>query len=99
MTDEDAGFRDVVGLAHEPAPEGGRPLLATAMRDGRRVAADTLVAARERARREIAALPPKCRALTDPAIPTVRFGEQLVRLREELATSRSSTRPTAPPRA
>ncbi len=72
---------DVIGLADEEVD--GRPLLVPAMRGGKRtgVALETLDAARERARREIEALPEGLRRLetADPAYP-VRVSD---RLREE----------------
>ncbi len=59
------------------------PLLVTVMEGGRRLHAESLAAARERARRELATLPPECRRLdATPCVP-VRFSTGLVRLREQ----------------
>jgi nicotinate phosphoribosyltransferase len=61
-----AAAGDVVGAAEEAI--AGRPLLTPVMRGGRRVERERLAAARERARREIAALPASCRSL-EPSDP------------------------------
>lgn len=82
---DDGGIEDIVGTADEPAPPGAEPLLVPVMQDGRRVASEALAAARERARRELAALPAAYRRLDAPAAPLVRFSERLEQLRTELA--------------
>jgi nicotinate phosphoribosyltransferase len=77
---EEAGrtVRDVLARAGEEGP--GRPLLGRVMAGGRLAdpAAVDLAASRERARREIAALPPRVRALApaDPPYP-VAISERL----------------------
>ena len=65
VCDADGRLRaDTIGLVDEPLP--GRPLLAPAMRAGRRLPMPTLGQARGHARREIASLPAECRRLRDP---------------------------------
>jgi len=60
---------DVIGATDEALD--GRALLVPVMHGGRRLEQETLGAARERARREIAALPASCRSLeaADPPYP------------------------------
>jgi len=76
--------RDVLGCADEQ--HGGRPLLVPVMKEGARLPAGRadLMAARERARREIAALPDRIRDLTpaDPPYPVER-STALLRSRAE----------------
>src|SRR5581483_650695 len=78
-------IEDWVALADEPGPPGAVPLLAEVMTEGRRTVAEPLAAARARAEREVAALPAAMRRLEAPATAEVRIGEQLVRLRQQLA--------------
>ncbi len=74
---------DLIALADESGPGEAVPLLVTVMEGGRRLHAESLAAARERARRELATLPPECRRLdATPCVP-VRFSTGLVRLREQ----------------
>ena len=55
---------DVLALAEESAPDGAVPLLAPALRDGRRIAPkEPLSAARARAKEGLASLPPALREL------------------------------------
>jgi len=71
VEEDGATVRDLIARADEEQP--GRPLLRTVMRDGRRLDADDadLAAARERAAREVAALPDTVRGLApaDPGYP------------------------------
>jgi len=55
---------DTIGLVDEPLP--GRPMLAPAMRGGRRLVQPTLAEIRARAQAEISTLPAECRRLRDP---------------------------------
>ena len=80
----DGRVEDCVTLADEPGPPGAEPLLAPVMVDGQRLAAEPLAAGRARALAEVAALPPAMRELEAPSTATVRFGEHLVRLRQQL---------------
>jgi len=74
---------DLITAANEPGD--GRPLLLPVMRGGRRLpeSRDTLENARERARRDVAELPARCRGLepADPPYPV----EVSLALREEQA--------------
>jgi nicotinate phosphoribosyltransferase len=82
-------LEDWLGGAGEPGPAGGRPLLVPVMAGGRRLApqapAAALAAARERARAELAALPPAACSLEASAAPAVRVTPALERLRARLA--------------
>ncbi len=78
-------LEDQVALANEPGPAGAEPLLHEAMRHGQRLLDEPLVAARERARRELVALPVASRALDARALSPVRFSERLRRLRDAVA--------------
>jgi nicotinate phosphoribosyltransferase len=75
---------DVIAKADER--HAGRGLLVPVMRSGRRVFDETLEAIRDRARREIAALPERCRALgpIDPPYP-VEVSSALSQEQERLA--------------
>lgn len=84
----DGEVEDWVTLADEEGPPGAEPLLVPVMADGRRLHHEPLATARERARQQRTALPASYRALRSPASATVRFGERLARLRDELATRR-----------
>lgn len=75
---------DVIQLEDEPAPEGGVPLLAPAMRDGEVVA--PLPSAQEIqtiAMGNLRALPERYRALRDPERYPVRKSEGILTMREE----------------
>jgi nicotinate phosphoribosyltransferase len=81
---------DVIGGADEALD--GRALLVPVMRGGRRLEQETLGAARERARREIAALPASCRSLEagDPPYPvaiSASLREQQTRLSAQIRVS------------
>jgi nicotinate phosphoribosyltransferase len=82
---EDGAPEDRIALAGEPGPAGARLLLATVMREGRRLGAEPLNAARERARRELVELPAAVRHLDSPSVVPIRFSERLTRLRDEVA--------------
>ncbi|MEZ5099034.1 MAG: nicotinate phosphoribosyltransferase [Thermoleophilia bacterium] len=66
--------RDVLGLADEPGPPGGRPLLEPVLVAGRRTGEGGLAAARARAARERAILPDAVRALDAAPYPVERSG-------------------------
>jgi len=74
---EDGEMRgDVIAMADEPAP--GAPLLVPVMRGGERVGAEPLDAIRERAERELAALPERLRsgAVAEPEPYPVAWSER-----------------------
>ena len=78
---------DVIGGADEALD--GRALLVLVMRGGQRLEQETLGAARERARREIVALPASCRSLAagDPPYPvtiSASLREQQTRLSAQI---------------
>jgi nicotinate phosphoribosyltransferase len=81
----DGLLEDVIGLADEAGPTDGEPLLAEAMRAGRRIENPTLARARARAQREIASLPGTYRALDVVAPSPLRFTDRLHQLRDALA--------------
>ncbi|HEX9774380.1 MAG TPA: nicotinate phosphoribosyltransferase [Actinomycetota bacterium] len=74
-------MNDVLALRSEAPPPGAHPLLEPAMRAGRRVGApQTWVAARERFRVDLAALPSEARAIRDPVPCAARHSEGLAEL-------------------
>jgi nicotinate phosphoribosyltransferase len=80
--------RDVVGLAEETLA-GATPLLEPVIQNGERIAGPaSLEAARERARHGLAALPPECRRLEDPAPGRVEHSAKLQALIEEVQRPR-----------
>jgi len=86
---------DVIAKADEH--HAGRGLIVPVMRSGRRVLDETLEVIRDRARREIAALPERCRGLgpIDPPYPvevSSALGQDQERLTDEL------TKRSLPPR-
>lgn len=83
---------DTVGLADEPAPADAEPLLVVAMTDGQRRLHESLAAARNRARHELAALPAATRRIVDPQSPQVAFSPALLALRERVAAQRAPAR-------
>lgn len=93
----DDSAHDVIGLEGEAPPAGGRPLLQPVMANGRRASAPgPLVAARERCRQALDALPPRLRAL-EVVVPghPVRYSGMLTRLLEvETARRTPPDRPT-----
>jgi nicotinate phosphoribosyltransferase len=75
---------DVIGLRHQPPPEGTVPLLGQVMRGGRRTAPpEGLAAARDRLEADLAALPPPARDLQAPKAPPVRLSPELGRLADQ----------------
>lgn len=76
--------RDVIALAHEPAPEGGIPLLEPVLRGGALVPgqAPSLGEIRERARGHMETLPDGYRRIIDARPYPVTFSDALVRMRE-----------------
>ena len=69
---------DVVGLATEAAPEGGRPLLRCVMRDGRRLEqAFDVQAVQSACRDALAELPAAVRGLTDPEAYAIAYSDSL----------------------
>jgi nicotinate phosphoribosyltransferase len=74
---------DTIGLRDEPGPDGAEPLLAPAMRDGRRVGRDpTIDEMRERFRADLDALPGGARRLHEPEHAEVARSERLLQLIE-----------------
>ena len=80
----DGTLVDRVGLALEAAPPGTQALLEPAMLDGLRLSQETLVVARERARREVQSLPAEQWALIEPVVPRVEFSDRLCQTRERI---------------
>ena len=76
---------DVIQLAAEPAPTRGAPLLQAVTREGELVegAFPPLAAVRERAQRNLAALPDAWRALRPMGAYPVRFSPALTSLRDQ----------------
>jgi nicotinate phosphoribosyltransferase len=76
---------DVLALRGEPPPDGGAPLLARVMANGRRLGPDPALAAiREHCAAEVRALPAEVRRLRDPAPYPVRYSDRLVELQRAL---------------
>ena len=72
------GHADVIGPADEQAPDGGRPLLETVMRGGRRTRTrPTLAECRERFRADLAGLPSAARRIRAPVAPRATPSERL----------------------
>jgi nicotinate phosphoribosyltransferase len=81
---------DLVGLADEEPPPGGRPLLEPAMTDGVPLTLPSLDDARARCRRELAALPAPLRAIdVDPDAPEPAPYPVLATARLEAETERA----------
>lgn len=79
------GGTDVIGLADEPPPRGGAPLLETVMRDGQRTGSGpTLRECRERFAADLAALPSAARRIRVPVPPRATTSEQLGALTERV---------------
>jgi nicotinate phosphoribosyltransferase len=87
-TRPDGGLDDCIAPDGEPGPPDATPLLTVVMHDGQRLGQEPLTASRDRARREIGGLPAGCRRLDSPTVGSVRFSEQLRRLRDESARQR-----------
>jgi len=77
-----AHVHDVVGLAAEPGPEDGRPLLVEVMAGGRRLWNESLADARRRAAAERNSLPGGVRGLRPRSAYPVRMSEPLAALRD-----------------
>ncbi|WP_306432834.1 hypothetical protein [Streptomyces griseoflavus] len=99
------GCADVIALAGERPPDGGRPLLETVMRDGRRTGpGPTLDQCRERLTADLQDLPPAARRIRAPVAPRAAPSERLgalaarVRRRIEERTTAASARSTVPER-
>ncbi|MFE1250236.1 nicotinate phosphoribosyltransferase [Streptomyces sp. NPDC058741] len=99
------GYTDVIGLAGEPPPDDGRPLLETVMRDGHRTRGrSTLGECRGRFAADLAELPPAARRIRAPVAPRATASERLaalaVRVRHgiEEQVSAGSARPPDPAR-
>jgi nicotinate phosphoribosyltransferase len=76
---------DVLALRGEPPPDGGAPLLARVMANGRRLGSDPALAAiREHCAAEVRALPAEVHRLRDPAPYPVRYSDRLVELQRAL---------------
>lgn len=76
---------DLIALAEEPAPEGGRPLLQPWMRGGELIAEQpSLDEIRERSIANLASLPEPLQALTVSEPYDVRFSEGIQQLRREI---------------
>ncbi len=73
---------DLMAMADEPPPEGGRPVLELLMQDGRRVRErEALAVSKERAEAALASLPEELRALDEAEHPyEVRKSTELQRL-------------------
>ena len=82
----DGQCQDYIGLADEPGPNGGQPLLVEAMRGGRRLHQTCLAEVRRRAQRELAELPAKFRVLQAPSSPPVQFTPRLRQVRDGIVT-------------
>ncbi|GAA3816298.1 nicotinate phosphoribosyltransferase [Streptomyces phyllanthi] len=100
------GYADVTGLAGEQPPDGGRPLLETVMRHGRRTSArPPLDECRERFAADLAGLPPAARLIRAPVPPRAKASERLtaltnrVRHRIEEETHAPAARPRSPERS
>ncbi|PWJ08512.1 nicotinate phosphoribosyltransferase [Streptomyces sp. NWU49] len=79
------GCADVIGLADEPPPPEGTPLLETVMRDGRRTGErSTLGECRERFAADLAALPPAARRIRAPVAPRATPSERLSTLTDHV---------------
>ncbi len=81
----DSEVHDLVGLADEPGPPDAKALLQPVMADGRALHREPLSTSRERAHRELQALPAVLIDLQSPAAVTVQFSQRLTRLRDQLA--------------
>lgn len=78
---------DVVGLADEPGPEDGEPLLVEVMAGGRRLWNESLADARKRAAVERDSLPGGVRGLRPRFAYPVRMSESLAALRDAAAAT------------
>ncbi|MFE7317968.1 nicotinate phosphoribosyltransferase [Streptomyces sp. NPDC057555] len=79
------GCHDVIGLAEEPVPAGGVPLLETLMRDGaRRAPRAPLAEARARLAADLAQLPAAARTVRSPRPPSASVSAPLAALTTEV---------------
>ncbi|MFI9617152.1 nicotinate phosphoribosyltransferase [Streptomyces sp. NPDC052023] len=99
------GYADVIGLADEQPPDGGRPLLETVMRGGQRTGTrPTLDECRERFAADLGGLPSAARRIRAPVAPRATASERLnalaarVRRRVEEQTAAASARSSVPER-
>ncbi|GAA3494706.1 nicotinate phosphoribosyltransferase [Streptomyces prasinosporus] len=95
------GCVDVIALADEQPPDGGRPLLETVMRGGRRTGAvPTLDECRERFTADLGGLPPAARRIRAPVAPRATVSERLsalaARVRRRIG-ERTPADPVRPP--
>ena len=78
---DDSVAYDVLGLADEPTPDGGVPLLECVMKQGRRLkASDSIRTVQERSRKSVERLSVGVRALRDPDRFDVRLSPGLTKL-------------------
>jgi len=88
---------DQVGLLDEPGElDGGVALLQPVMLDGHRTVAEPLSIARDRAQRELAALPPAYHGLEQSPPPPVTFTARLRDTRDAVIADLSCAAATAP---
>ncbi|MEU0220477.1 nicotinate phosphoribosyltransferase, partial [Streptomyces sp. NPDC006265] len=99
------GYADVIGLADEQPPDGGRPLLETVMRGGQRTGTrPSLAECRERFTADLGRLPSAARRIRAPVPPRATASERLsalaahVRRHIEEQTAEDSARSSAPER-
>ncbi|MGH2811317.1 MAG: nicotinate phosphoribosyltransferase [Actinomycetota bacterium] len=79
--------RDLIGLADEPAPEGGRPLLEKVMEGGKMIAEESLDQARDRCRSTLASLPDGLTSLEQVDPYPVGISKGLQQLNDRLTSS------------
>ncbi|MFJ9588450.1 nicotinate phosphoribosyltransferase [Streptomyces acidicola] len=91
------GCVDVIGLADEPAPGDGRPLLETVMRSGQRTGTSpTLDECRDRFAADLAELPPAARRIRAPVAPRATPSARLSALADRVRRGiEEETRATA----
>ncbi len=84
IIEKGVAVEDVIGLADEPAPKNGRPLLAPVMTGGVRRQSPSLKELRSRCAEAVAALPPAIRRLQAGSLYPVRFSDALQELQRVL---------------
>lgn len=84
---------DVIALADEAGPSGGRPLLTRVMKQGRREVSPPMHELRARCRAAVAELPQGVRKLRDPQEYSVHLSDALKTMVERLSTIRRDGRP------
>jgi len=83
-----AEVTDVIALADEAGPSGGRPLLTRVMQGGRREAPDQpIYELRAHCRAAVAELPRDLRRLADSVPYSVQFSDGLTTMIERLSTA------------